>query len=95
MPDPVRSWAHQVHVHRGPAGTRVVAVRRLGPEVGDRLGLHLALFAAAFISATVSGGFLEGVDALGTRFSNIGGTWVPVPTGVDLRRLLVGLPFSL
>ena len=74
---------------------RAVALRRLEPPVRDRWGLHLLLFAAAFLSATIAGGFLDGVDALATRFTNIGGTWVPVPTAVDLSMLGAGVPFSV
>jgi len=95
IPPAVRAWAHQLHVHREADGTRVVAIRRLEPPVRDRWGLHLGLFFAALVSATVAGGFLEGVDPLGTRFNNVGGTWVPVPTRIDVGLLREGLPFSV
>ena len=95
LPGPLEEWADQVHLHRMEGATDVVAIRRVEAPVPDRHLLHLALFLAALASATVAGGFLEGVDALTTRFTNIGGTWVPVPTDVHLGRLGVGLPFAI
>jgi len=95
LPTAVTEWADEVHVHPRDGGADVVAIRRLDPPVRDRVILHAALFLLAAVSATVAGGFLEGVDALTTRFTNIGGTWVPVPTDVHVGRLRVGLPFSV
>lgn len=95
LPPAVTEWADEVHTHPGERGVEVVAIRRVEPSVPDRYLLHGFLFVLAVISATVAGGFLEGVDALATKFTNIGGTWVPVPTEVHMGRLGVGLPFSI
>ena len=95
VPEPFRAWADQIHTRPGEEGTYVVALKRLGPAPSPRPFLHLALFVLAFLSATVAGGFLQGVDALSTTFAEIGGTWVPVPTELDLASLRLGLPFSL
>lgn len=88
-------WADQVHTHAGADGTGLVAVRRDGPPHRDNLVLHLFLFAAALGSAVVAGGFLAGTDVLDTRFAQIGGIWLPVPTGFEVGELAVGLAFGL
>ncbi|MDE0445049.1 MAG: site-2 protease family protein [Spirochaetaceae bacterium] len=88
-------WADQVHTHAGADGTGLVAVRRDGPPHRDNLVLHLFLFAAALGSAVVAGGFLAGTDVLDTRFAQIGGVWLPVPTGFEVGELAVGLAFGL
>ena len=88
-------WADQIRITRQRGATQVTAARRDGPSPPDRLWLHLALFLAAFASAVVAGGFLAGVDALDTRFVQIGGAFLPVPTGLRTADLAVGLPFAL
>ena len=91
----VADWADQVHTRTTHDGTELVAVRREGPPPRDRLALHLVLFLAALGSAVVAGGFLSGTDVLDTRFAQIGGIWLPVPTGFDIGGMVVGLAFGL
>ena len=91
----VAEWADQVQTLEHGNETDLVAVRREAPLPRDNLPLHLFLFVAALGSAVVAGGFLAGTDLLGTRFTEIGGTWFPVPTEVRFAEMLVGLPFAL
>ncbi|MDE2876704.1 MAG: site-2 protease family protein [Gemmatimonadota bacterium] len=91
----IADWADQVHTRRTDEGTELVAVRRDGPPHRDNLMLHLVLFVAALTSAVVAGGFLSGTDALDTRFTRIGGVWLPVPTGFDIGEMVAGLAFGL
>ena len=95
MPEAVADWAEQLFVENDGQGARVVALRRVAPPVPDRYFLHGALFLIALFSAMVAGGFLDGVDAFSTKFSEIGGAWVPVPTALDTDFLWVGLPFAI
>lgn len=91
----VAEWADQLRTLDGEEGKEVVAVRREGPPPRVNLPLHLSLFVAALMSATVAGGFLAGTDILGTRMTEIAGAWLPVPTEVRLAEMAVGLPFAL
>ena len=91
----VSDWADQVQTHDREDGTEMVAVRREWPAPRDNLPLHVLLFVAALASAAVAGGFLAGTDPLGTRMTEIAGTWLPVPTKISLAEMAVGLPFAL
>lgn len=91
----VSDWADQVQTLDREDGTEMVAVRRERPPPRDNLPLHVALFAAALVSAAVAGGFLAGTDPLGTRMTEIAGAWLPVPTEIRLGEMAVGLPFAL
>ena len=91
----LRQWADQIEISPAGGVTEVVAMRRSGKTPPDRLWLHLALFLAALASAVVAGGFLEGADLLDTRFVQIGGAYLPMPTGLRLGELALGLPFAL
>lgn len=91
----VAEWADQVQTLQYGSETELVAVRREAPPPRDNLSLHLLLFAAALGSAVVAGGFLAGTDLLDTRFAEIGGTRLPVPTEVRFAEMSVGLPFAL
>ncbi len=91
----VVAWADQVHTHEHGDATSLVALRRDGPAPPQRLLLHLGLFLAAFVSVAVAGGFLAGVDVLGTVSRHIGGQWFPVPTSLRIPALGVGLPFAI
>ena len=93
--DKIADWADQVHTRVRGGETELVAMRREGPPHRDNLALHLLLFLAALGSAVVAGGFLSGTDVLDTRFSRIGGVWLPVPTGFDVGEMVVGLAFGL
>lgn len=93
--DKIANWADQVHTRARGDETELVAVRREGPPHRDNLALHLFLFLAALGSAVVAGGFLSGTDVLDTRFSRIGGVWLPVPTGFEVGEMVVGLAFGL
>ena len=95
LPPAITEWADRVHLDPAGEGADVLAMRRLTPMEPDRYLFHCLLFALAFLSATVAGGFLLGVDALATKFADIGGTWMPVPTRVSPSLLSVGLPFSV
>ena len=89
------AWADQVHTHANGSHTELVAFRREVPSPPDRLLIHLLLFLAALASALVAGGFLAGIDVLGTRFREIGGSWFPVPTGFRFAALGTGVPFAI
>ena len=91
----LRQWADQIEISPAGDATEVVAMRRCGETPPDRLWLHLALFLATLACAVVAGGFLEGVDLLDTRFRQIGGAYLPIPTGLRLGELALGLPFAL
>ena len=95
VPEDVREWADQVHVHDWGEGPQAVVLRRVSPDPPVRKLLHFTLFALALLSATVAGGFLIGTDPLNTKFTQIGGTWVPTPTAFVWSEMMVGLPFSL
>lgn len=88
-------WGGELHHTPLGEGLRVVMVRRMTPVEPTRWWVHIALFAAAFFSATVAGAFLTGMDPLTTTFVEVGGTWFPVPTQVVWGALGVGLPFSI
>ena len=91
----VAEWADQVQTLEDGNKTELVAVHREAPPPRDNLPLHLFLFVAALGSAVVAGGFLAGTDLLDTRFTEIGGTWFPVPTRLRFAEMAVGLPFAL
>ena len=93
--DKVADWADQVHTRTTRGETELVAVRREGPPPRDNLVVHLVLFLAALGSAVVAGGFLSGTDVFDTRFAQIGGIWLPVPTGFEIGEMAVGLTFGL
>lgn len=91
----VVAWADQVHTHEHEGTASLVALRRDGPAPPRRPLLHLGLFLAAFLSATVAGGFLAGTDVLATVSRHIGGQWFPVPTSMSIPALGLGLPFAV
>lgn len=91
----VADWADEVHTRSSGDVTEVVAIRRDGPPHRDNIALHLLLFVVALGSAVVAGGFLAGTDVLDTRFAQIGGIWLPVPTGFELGGMVAGLAFGL
>jgi len=91
----VAEWADQVQTLENGNETELVAMRREAPPRRDNLALHLFLFVAALGSAVMAGGFLAGTDLLDTRFTEIGGTWFPVPSGIRFAEMAVGLPFGL
>ena len=91
----VAEWADQVQTLENGNETELIAVRRETPPRRDNLALHLFLFVAALGSAVLAGGFLAGTDLLDTRFTEIGGTWFPVPSRIRFAEMAVGLPFGL
>ena len=91
----IADWADQVHTRTRAGETELVAVRRDGPPHREKLVMHLLLFAAALASAVVAGGFLSGTDVFDTRFAQVGGVWLPVPTGFAVGEMVVGLTFGL
>ena len=91
----VAQWADQVQTLESGDERELVALRRETPAPRDNLPLHLLLFVAALGSAVVAGGFLAGIDLLDTRFAEIGGALLPVPTALRFSEMLVGLPFAL
>ena len=91
----VGAWADQLCTHGSGPETDLVAVRREGPLPPERPFLHLFLFLAAFASAVVAGGFLAGTDVLDTVFTEIGGSWLPVPTRFRIAEMGAGLPFAI
>ncbi len=93
--DGVGYWADSVHVASGLDGREVVIMRAVVPEDPIRWWLHIGLFLGAFLSATVAGSFLAGLDPLSSSYTEIGGNWFPVPTAILWRDLGVGLPFSI
>ena len=85
LPDRIASYSREVKVSSHTPS---------GGGHRPRLALHLFLFAAALASAVVAGAFIAGTDPLGTRFAEIGGTLLPVPTRVGIAQLAAGLAFG-
>lgn len=88
----INSREVKVSAHSSPAGRPAGAPARTPHRP---LVLHLFLFLAALSSAVVAGGFLAGTDALDTRFAEIGGGFLPVPTAIRFSELGTGLAFGV
>jgi Zn-dependent protease len=57
--------------------------------------LPIVMFLVTLFTTMASGVLLQGVDPVRTRFLELGGWWLPVPTGLSLRALWRGAVFAL
>ncbi len=75
--------------------TDLVLIGRTGDETPLRWKLHLILFLLTLLTTFTAGALLRGVDPLQTEFLRWRDTWIPHPTGLGFRELLVGAPFAV
>lgn len=88
-------WPGRVYAQPGPAGVEVTVARRNRPRPRERWALHLLLFLATLVTATLAGAGLADGDPLRFRDVNPGGLAIPVPTRLTPSSVAPGLWFSL
>lgn len=96
-PEVVRAlegWAGRSYLAQAQQGTDVVLVRS---TTRDRPGwlLHAVLFALTLFTTHMAGALLAGVDPMDTRFVQVAGFWIPLPTGVNWSEMAMGASFAL
>ena len=88
------SWDGQVYVRGDDPGAEVVLVRSAGSQ-DERWVLSIVLFLATVVTTMAAGALLMGVDPVQTRFIQVGGGALPIPTGLSPRALWQGAVFAL
>ena len=90
----LEAWEGRSYLARTEDGTDLVLIRSTRPG-RPRWLLHALLLALTLFTTHMAGALLAGVDPMDTRFVQVTGVWIPVPTGVDWGEMAAGASFAL
>lgn len=88
-------WGGTHFLHHSEEGTEVTLVRRQDPLPRERWWLHILLAALTLLTTTIAGSYFLGRAPLALDWVDLGAFWLPMPVGLHLPDLPIGLLFSL
>jgi hypothetical protein len=88
-------WGGTHFLHHTAEGTEVTLVRPHGAAPKERWWLHVVLGLSTLLTTTIAGAYFLDRAPLALQWVDLGAFWLPIPVGLNLSELPIGLLFSI